>query len=201
MSHSFMEATWKEIQSLQQQQQQQDQTQQQHYPSSQRAFALDPSYTSFLSPSPPAARGYPTPASKVATPSAMNTSYNSNISGGVNPMAYSSPFAARGRSAASPGASATLPEWQEYRLSPSVSFRGDRPMYGSHFQHQRHTYTYPHPTVADLPAERRSSHDLRTVSVQNALGIKRDGVPDDWVEALKELVGKHLRTQLKMYVY
>ncbi len=76
-------------------------------------------------------------------------------------------------------------------------------MYGSHFQHQhqRHTYTYPHPTVADLPAERRSSHDFRTVSVQNALGIERDGVPDDWVEALKELVGKHLRTQLKMYVY
>ena len=51
-------------------------------------------------------------------------------------------------------------------------------MYGSHFQHQRHTH--PHPTVADLPAERRSSHDLRTVSVQNALGIEKDGVPDDW---------------------
>ena len=72
-------------------------------------------------------------------------------------------------------------------------------MYGSHFQHQRHTH--PHPTVADLPAERRSSHDLRTVSVQNALGIKRDGVPDEWLEELKKLVGKHLRTQLEMYVY
>ena len=51
-----------------------------------------------------------------------------------------------------------------------------------------------------LTVQRPPSHDnLRSVSVQDALGIERD-VPDEWVEALKELVGKHLRTQLKMYV-
>jgi hypothetical protein len=52
----------------------------------------------------------------------------------------------------------------------------------------------------EQPIVQRPSHDnLRSVTVQDALGIDRD-VPDEGVEALKELVGKHLRTQLKMYV-
>ena len=196
-----MAASWKEIKLLQQQQQQQQQQQpdltQQHYhhhqyPSSQRGFSLDPSYTNFLSPSPATNRGHPVSA---ATPPAMNASYSSNISGGAYPMAYTSPFPARGLGHHPPPATT---EWQEYRLSPSVSFRGDRPVYDAHHRHPNLNSAggpMDHPTTVP-----RSSHDdLRAVSVQNALGIERD-VPDEWVEALKELVGKHLRTQLKMYV-
>eukprot|EP01036_Dinobryon_divergens_P024049 gene24049-32463_t len=210
LSHSSMEASWKEIEFLQQQQQQQQQqdpTQQyfhQQYPSSQRAFSLDPSFTSFLSPSPATHRGHPISASRVATPSAMNASYNSNISGGAYPMAYSSPFATRGPlSATTPGtAGGPIPEWQEYRISPSVSFRGDRPVYASPY-HRHPNLTSAGGPMEHLTVQRPPSHDnLRSVSVQDALGIERD-VPDEWVEALKDfdessrVILESLRTVIK----
>ena len=81
--------------------------------------------------------------------------------------------------------STAVPEWQEYRLSPTVSFKGDRV-----------DFRPLNPSFGDS-SQLRKSHELRTLSVQDALGIARD-VPDEWVESIKELIGRHLRAQIKL---
>lgn len=101
------------------------------------------------------------------------------------------------------------PEWQEYQLSPSMSFSSKPALPPNHLPALRdrsfalgdsflmegapfNGHTSPDSAMAVL-----RTHDLRTITVEDALGISRD-IPDEWIEALKQLVGHHLKTQLRM---
>jgi len=180
---SVVEGSWKEIEQLQLLHQQQSQNQ----PSQ----ILDRSGAHPLSTFDFQSTNYRSPArSPYASP--MTTTHNIHHPMNITrDFTYHSPLQRQFQQQSSPTNTLNAPEWQEYHLSPAMTTKGDS--FSSHLSPP--TDSHMRSSAKDL--QPMKSHDLRCLSVQEALGTTKD-LPDEWIESLKQIIGRHLRAQLKM---